>query len=315
MTNETDSSHKHDRVLEIYQRLMAGEILVKEDLAEEFGVNPKSIQRDIDSLREFCSNRAVREGLECDVVYDRKERGYRYKTSRISILTNAELYAVVKILMDSRSLNKEEMNALANKLVEATLPEKEKKAMRELTANELFHYVPPRHGKKLLDDVWTLGRAINEKRIVEIEYKKVGEEISIKLVKPVGIVNSEYYFYLIAYIGDNDRKHPGYPTVFRIDRIQKYTITNDRYDIPYKDRFEEGEFRKRVQFMYTGKLHRARFIYTGKDIDAILDRLPTAKATKQPDGSWKVEAEVFGEKGFRQWLGGQEECRENERKG
>ena len=305
-----DSSRKHDRVLEIYQRLLSGEILVKEQLAEEFHVNPKSIQRDIDSIRDFCSNRSVRGDGKTDVIYDRAAKGYRIVNEKLTTLTNAELFAVVKILMDSRALNKAEMTTLAEKLVEAALPAKEKKAMKELTGNELFHYVEPRHGKDLLEKMWELGKAITEHRIVKIEYKKVGEDITIRLVKPVGIVNSEYYFYLIAYIGDNDKKHPGFPTVFRLDRISKFTVTKDTFDIPYKDRFEEGQFRKRVQFMYTGKLHRAKFVYTGKDIDAILDRLPTAKAVRQPDGSWLVEAEVYGEKGFKQWLDGQGECRE-----
>lgn len=129
--------------------------------------------------------------------------------------------------------------------------------------------------------------------------------ISKVSVKPLGITCSEYYFYLIAYYGDNEKLHPGYPTIYRIDRIQTYQITDESFSIPYRDRFEEGEFRKRIPFMYGGKLQKKQFLYTGPDINAVLDRLPTAKAVKQKDGSYLVDVEVFGSIGLTMWLNSQ----------
>ena len=49
------------------------------------------------------------------------------------------------------------------------------------------------------------------------------------------------------------------PIVFRIDRITEVRNTNKKFDIPYSSRFEDGEFRKRIQFMYSGKLHKVKF--------------------------------------------------------
>ena len=83
-------------------------------------------------------------------------------------------------------------------------------------------------------------------------------------------------------------------------------VLDENYRIPYKDRFEEGEFRKRVQFMYGGKLRKLKFLYKGFSIEAILDRLPTAVATENGDGTYTVEAEVFGD-GVDMWLKGQGE--------
>ena len=37
-------------------------------------------------------------------------------------------------------------------------------------------------------------------------------------------------------------------------------------------RSAEGEFRKRVQFMYGGRLEHIRFRYTGPSLEAVLDR-------------------------------------------
>lgn len=55
------------------------------------------------------------------------------------------------------------------------------------------------------------------------------------------------------------------------------SVNNSGFFIPYSNRFEEGEFRKRIQFMYGGKLQNITFMYYGSDVDSVLDRLPTAK--------------------------------------
>ena len=97
-----------------------------------------------------------------------------------------------------------------------------------------------------------------------------------------------------------------FPTIYRVDRIQSLKRTGEHFSIPYKDRFEEGEFRKRVQFMYGGKLQKIRFKYTGPSIEAVLDRLPTAEIVEQNEEGWIVTAEVFG-KGIDMWLRSQGE--------
>lgn len=78
-------------------------------------------------------------------------------------------------------------------------------------------------------------------------------------------------------------------------------VEKETFHIPYNRRFQEGEFRKRVQFMYGGRLQRVTFTYTGYDIDAILDRLPTAKILSEDNGTYQLEAEVYG-KGIEMWL-------------
>ncbi len=57
--------------------------------------------------------------------------------------------------------------------------------------------------------------------------------------------------------------------------------------------------------MYGGKLHKLKFKYSGIDIDAILDRLPTATILTEEDGTYTVQAEVFGN-GIDMWLRSQE---------
>ena len=69
----------------------------------------------------------------------------------------------------------------------------------------------------------------------------------------------------------------------------------------YKDKFKDGEFRKRVQFMHPDELLKLRFLYWGASLEAVLDRLPTAEVIGYEDGKAIVEAEVFGT-GIKMWL-------------
>lgn len=306
MKKMQDPIRKHDRILEMHSRLMSGEIIRKPDLAEEYGVNPRSIQRDIDSIRDFYANRTIKDGEITEIKYDRIAKGFHMVNAKKVTLTNADLFAVIKILLESRSLTKAEMGPIIENLIASCLPVAERTKMSALTKNELFHYVEPRHGKSLVNLVWELGSAVYSHRKVSLKYKKVNGEITQALVKPVGIMESEYYFYLIAYIGEKDKEHPGYPTIYRIDRIENYKIANETFQIPEKERFKEGEFRKRIPFMYGGKLHKTSFIYKGMDINTVLDRLPTAQANKLDDGTYMVITEVYGEIGLNLWLKGQE---------
>ena len=51
--------NKSARVLSIYNKLVGGEVVNKTFEANWFGVNEKSIQRDIDEIRNFLSQSAV----------------------------------------------------------------------------------------------------------------------------------------------------------------------------------------------------------------------------------------------------------------
>ncbi len=76
---------------------------------------------------------------------------------------------------------------------------------------------------------------------------------------------------------------------------------DENFYVPYKNKFEEGQFRRRVQFMYGGKLKRIKFEYSGDSIEAVLDRLPTAEILSNDNGKYVVQAEVFGS-GIDMWL-------------
>ena len=292
---------KSERLLQIYAKLANGEILKKKELAQHFHVTERSIQRDIEALRCFFAE----DELFQHVIYDKTAQGYRLTNRADGPLENSEILAVCKILLESRSMRRDEMFPILDKLVDCCVPAQNRKAVQELLANEKHHYIEPHHGKPVLTGMWDLGQAIQNHQMVEIEYERLKEpRLVTRKVKPVGIMFSEYYFYLTAFLEDKDHfENPDdlFPTIYRIDRIKSCHVLDEHFSVPYKDRFQEGEFRKRVQFMYGGKLERIQFKYTGPSIEAVLDRLPTAEIVEQTEDGWIVKAEVFG-KGIDMWL-------------
>lgn len=301
-------SGKIDRVLSIYSKLMGGALVNKAEEAQNYGVNERTIQRDIDDIRNHLETGAENTGVINSVIYDRREKAYHLEQIYQIKLTNGEILAICKILLDSRALLKSEMAEVLDKLISCCVPEKNQRMVKELIGNEKYHYVGPRHKTSFLETMWNLGQAISTSRYIEMDYERTKDKAVVKRkVKPVAIMFSEYYFYLTAFIDDEEVKknfdvlNDAFPTIYRIDRIKSLKILEESFHIPYSNRFEEGEFRKRVQFMYGGKLQKVKFRYSGSDIDAILDRLPTAKILAEENGVYTVSAETFG-KGIDMWI-------------
>jgi len=280
----------------MFELLNKGEIIKKAELATRYGVTEKTIQRDIEDLREYLACTHFDEG-EVAIAYDRSRSGYYLVHMEREWLTNEEVLAVCKILLESRAFCKEELDRLLKKLLAQVTPN-DCKQVEKIISNEKCYYVPLKHCKKLLTAIWELSQYITKQEVLRIVYSRQDGTEREHEVKPVAIMFSEYYFYLIAYMANESKE---FPTVFRIDRIGSFQGTEARFCIPYTDRFKDGEFRKRVQFMYSGELRRVKFEYSGPSIEAVLDRLPTAKILSKKDGCYIVSAEVYGD-GIDMWL-------------
>ena len=292
-----DSGGKTLRVLSIFVRLVHGAGINKNTEVERFSVNEKTIQRSLDEIRSYLAD-AARDGACGELVYRRADNSYYLEKSEEGQLQGTDILVLAKILLESRSLCKKEMDSLLDKLMQQALPQ-HKKMIEKLVCNEKFHYAPVSHEKNLTALIWELSCALREKRRVKIQYKKENDQTSIlRELEPQGVIFSEYYFYLLACIVG---KEYDFPAVYRIDRIEAIEVLSEKFTCAYCNRFEEGEFRKRVQFMKSGPILKLTFRYTGNSLASVLDRLPTAKVIRQDDEGTVIEAEVFGD-GIKMWL-------------
>ena len=183
------------------------------------------------------------------------------------------------------------MNTLLDKIMNQSEP-KDRDFIKDVMRNERYHYEPLQHQCSLLQMIWDISDAVRTKKLLAMEYKKETAVEGIKRkVKPVGILFSEYYFYLAAFPVEYDFE---FPTIYRMDRITNYEIQEERFKVNYAERFEEGEFRKKIQFMQSGPLMDITFRFSGASLQAVLDRLPTARVVSQDDDVAIIEAKVFG---------------------
>ena len=301
---ERANENKTERILKLYQRLLEGEIVNKAEAANEFSVNMRSIQRDIDDLRAYLSNDTGLNG-NLAIMYDYRKKGYMLNRVQEK-MTGSELLAVCKILLESRAFTKLELDSILSKLLRNCSGGSISRQVEGLIANEQYHYVELNHHKAIVSNLMDIGMAIKNSQYMEITYQKLKEKQPVaRMIKPVGIVFSEFYFYLIAFIDQSEEEYLS-PAIYRIDRIQSYKVLERHFVVPYRDRFEEGEFRKRVQFMYGGKLQRIVFEYSGLSVEAVLDRLPTAVILEEQNGTYTIRAEVFGD-GIDRWIRSQGE--------
>ena len=288
--------NKGFRLLQLYERLSRGEVVRKAELAQKFAVTDKTIQRDIEELRAYLAETRTDAG-EASIIYERNRGGYLLSHAASEWLTNEDVLAVCKILLESRAFCKEELDALLKKLLRQTAPQ-DRAQVRKLILSEQHYYVPLRHGKKLLSAIWELSQHMTAQHTIRISYCRQDGTERMHEVNPVAIMFSEYYFYLIAYLADGRKE---FPTIFRIDRIAYFEPTGATFRVMHSGKFSDGEFRKRIQFMYAGELRRVTFDYSGASVEAVLDRLPTAKIISQENGVYRITAEVYGN-GIDMWL-------------
>lgn len=287
----TNSESKNYRILSIHDRLNRGEIINKKDAAKRYEVDERTIQRDIADLKIFLE----KDFSQREIVYDRQQCGYVIKQRGEISFSDSDIFSVCKVLFDSRAFSKDDMNRILNTLI---MLSDDRKRISEMIANERFYYVPPKHNKTIIDDIWKISESIRHQNIVDIQYEKQDGTLSNYAINPVGLVFNEYYFYLIAVKNGLDEQGS---RVYRVDRFRKYDISDTHFEKTEKDRFKEGQFRKRIQFMYTGELKKITFKFWGDSLEAVLDRLPTAEVISQSEKESIVEAEVYGE-GFKKWL-------------
>ena len=253
----TADTLKTTRVLELYQDFLSGKLINKQQAAEQYHVNVRSIQRDIDSIRDFLSEQCAKEGIVRKIEYDKKENGYRLVTQEIEQLSKGEVLALCKILLESRAFTKEQVEKQLQIILNLCVSQKEKSDIEWFISNELFHYHDPAHATVDPDNLWMVAQAIRNQSVLEIEYQKLKDRQIVKrMVEPVGLMFSEYYFYLMAVITDHStreafhKKNDPYPTIYRLDRIHSIKETGEKFSVPYKDRFKEGEYKNRTQKLY-----------------------------------------------------------------
>lgn len=284
-----------DRTLAIFYRGLKGEKLVKERLAAEYEVSTKSISRSISEIRGFLAENRELVG-HAELIFNRADNAYVLHMD--DFLSDKELLCMVKILIGTRAFKKTDLLNIITKMKQF-VSAKDRQLLESLIAKEKYHYCEVKSDcDSVVDNLWKLANCIRERQEITVTYNKMSRERVTHKIRPVSILFSEYYFYLIAYKVDDNEYIPKY---FRVDRITAITEHRTKFTMDKKHDFDEGELRKRILLMFPGKLRKIKFEFSGPSLQAILDKLPTAVVLDIHGKKATIEAEVYGD-GIKMFL-------------
>lgn len=282
--------NSNQRILEIFFLLYQGEKIYIDELVLRYQVSKRTIQRDLSSIKDAIDNTISN---ELTLIYNANHRYYSIK--KMNQLAMEEVLTISKVLLESRAMTKNELEKVINHLLDE-LSFDSSKIIRKLLANELICYYPLKHQEKLLKRISNFTHYITKQIVLNFDYQKNRGEIVTREGLPVSLFFSEYYFYVLLY-------NPTYQKYlyYRLDRFIKIKETNKKIKIPYKDRLEDSQLRKKTHFMYAGKEITFTFRFWGI-IEAALDKLPTSKVIKDfDDTSVLIEATAY-DTGVIMWL-------------
>lgn len=287
---------KLDRVLEFFFRGLRGEDLSVQKMAAEYEVSTKSITRSINDLKNFLADHRELVG-HTELQYSHQDKCYRLYMDEF--LSSKELFALVEVMIGARAFSKDELLELTGKLRRFTTPEDRQK-LNELIRKEIYHYPEIKHDcDSVEDNLWQLVNCINEKREISIDYYRMDRKWVTHRLRPASVLFSDYYFYLIAFLTEGKTEKPYY---FRIDRIRQITVHRKKFVTEDTPAFDEGLLRRRSLFMWPGGLRTIRFEFNGPSVQAVLDKLPTAKIIERlGPKKYLIEAETYGD-GIKMWL-------------
>ncbi len=285
-----------DRTLEIFYSLIRGEALSNRKIADQYGVSSRTVSRDISRIQNFFyEHRDIMNNAE--IVYSHKDKTYILKSDEF--LKNAELFALVEVILGARCFNKEETLALIRKMKQFTTPN-DRTLLERIIKKEVYHYKEVRSDcDSVIAHLWKIVQCIEQKRCISIRYIKMDKTEVVRKLLPAAVMFSEYYFYLIAY---EPEEAPTKAKYFRIDRIRSIVEHRERFTLNPSMDFDEGELRERNQFMFPGDPVRITFEFSGLSLQAVLDRLPTARVIEKNGDKSLVTAEVNYGRGLMMYL-------------
>ena len=280
-----------ERLLTIFLRLQSGAHLSKLQLADEFGVSEKTIQRDFSLLGHYLESQPI---VAAELAYDAKYHTCYLKGK--SLFNKKDILVISKILLENRSLNKDENKSLIDSLL-ALISKEEQKEVYQIIASELLNYASLSDTQNRIDKIWEWSEMIRKELVLNIRYQSPYNNEKQHTILPVSLYYDVHYFYVVAF----NLTFESYMTL-KLDRILDWKVSNEKKpQISYGKRFRDGEVRnKRVDpFMGRDLTIRVQFAY---DPTIVTDQFPTARIIEHtPDGA-VIEFISQDTPGLKRWL-------------
>lgn len=290
------STAKTMRVLALFYRLLKGERVRKRTFANDHKVTERSIERDLQHIRNLLSEECVGSEVLFDKIADTY---YLNGNSSHRLMSMEEVLLLAEILISSRCLRKDEMKGMFNALSEI-VNHNERKYVREILNRTLKEYVSPPHEKAILKMFGDLITVIENHQEIKLFYTSIdsAEIEEVCIVQPLAVKFLEYHFYLIAYRKENKNV---VPELFRLDRIHCFERREKVFEKEAHTICQVNEMKKRIQFVCVGDLLQIKIRCAEDALESVQDRFPNVEIIEKGENNFILLIEILGD-GIIQWL-------------
>jgi predicted DNA-binding transcriptional regulator YafY len=204
-------AYKHDydktlyRLTTILSKLNSGEVLSVKELAEEFNVSTRTIQRDFN------------ERLTTYPIYQENKKWKMAEGFRLEKTTDIENSIILDIIEKMAQGVGQKFHTKANKLLSQIKNEQNSPIYTKLDIEDITDHIK---------EIQLLEEAISKKVVIESKYKREKRKVTI-VVQPLKIVNFEGFWYLIAKDTQSDIVKKYYLKNISLIKLRETTFTTD----------------------------------------------------------------------------------------
>ncbi|QRR00411.1 helix-turn-helix transcriptional regulator [Dyadobacter sandarakinus] len=235
--------NRFDRITAILIQLQSRKIVKAQDLADRFEISLRTVYRDISSLLEA----GVPIVGEAGVGYSIMD-GYRLPPVMFSKEEARTFIAAEKLMQKFTDFSTQSQYQSAMYKVKAVLRSSEKLVVESLEDHiEVRQLTTPFHAPRSNTFDFLL-KSISEKKIARIRYAAMGvEEITERVIEPVGIYHENAFWYTIAFC----HLRQSYRN-FRSDRILHIEVTDQPFEhrhAPLKEFMDRSQDNKNLRLV------------------------------------------------------------------
>lgn len=268
------NGNKSFRILNIYERLQQGEYLNKSELAADYSVTEKTIQRDINDLRAYLLETHIYDS-DMAIKYDKSLNKYYLSKSEQDKLSNYEVLAICKIILESRSMSKEKISEIIQKILNI-LNTYDRNIINNAILTDIENYSPITDSSDITLKLWQTTKYIKTNSFLFLSYSFPNETKHNYLVYPISIIYRQNKFFLVAYSKEND----DFPTVFSFNEIVTIkpvppSVINETHP---KTLSEDAFEIKPITFRYAGNFM------------SLMSKFPTAKLLDEHCGIYTIRS-------------------------
>ncbi len=214
------------RLYEIHRLISQGTLPNCPGLAELLEVNQRTIERDIERLRDM---------FGAPVEYDRARRGYRYTgTFELPLMKLREGEAIAlflgqKLLMQCRGTPFEDFVRMAMTKIRVLLPQSIEVNVERLLGSVSFHAEPLRGEEAEVAERYQLiARAIENQKTVETDYYTASRQaLTHRKIDPYHLRLTDGAWYCIGFCHERREVR-----TFALDRMLGLQVTADSFSLP-----------------------------------------------------------------------------------